>query len=417
MVVAGAVTSGALVGIVNVVAVVLFAVALCWRLERLRRGEGGLQSWAMTVAIAALTISFVVTSRSVSAWVDTNLFAGLARIAYYCLLSIGVAALVITFFFFRDSTDETQRRKIGAEAVPLVVAVIGLNVAMFATPVSIRSSNISEFTTRDLGFALFFVISGCYLVYGLFASVNSIRRYLLLADGYLRISLALTFCGLIVMALGTVVQTAFVIGSFTSWWTLPVFVPAATTLEIIGLAIFFLGLCFPMLHSMRVAARDRVRDRRRMRELTPLWELLTADFPALVLPDFRGNQSAQLRRRVVEIRDALVRISPYLPADFDDLSPQVQLGALDIALHQHRAATAGPGAARPVLAAEGPGIEGDAAPLLRLSRVVAERRARGENPVDGSDTGRHRAASDPSTSATASAGPSAARRPSGSSRR
>ena len=67
------------VGVLNALAAVVFAAALCWRLERIRREGGGLQPLAMTVAIAAFTLAFAASGQDVVDAIDGALFAGADR--------------------------------------------------------------------------------------------------------------------------------------------------------------------------------------------------------------------------------------------------------------------------------------------------------------------------------------------------
>ncbi len=78
--------------VINVLALVIFAAALCWRIDQLRRHGGGLQAFAMTVAVTALTLAFVVDNDSVAHTLDDWLFAGASRVVLYGLLALGVAA-------------------------------------------------------------------------------------------------------------------------------------------------------------------------------------------------------------------------------------------------------------------------------------------------------------------------------------
>lgn len=96
------------IGAVNAVAAVVFAFAFCWRLDQIRRGGWGLQPLAMMVAVAALTLAFVVVDDSVADALNAVGFAGASRVAFYALLAIGVAALVVVFFFPGQVTRERR---------------------------------------------------------------------------------------------------------------------------------------------------------------------------------------------------------------------------------------------------------------------------------------------------------------------
>ena len=214
------------VGLVNAAAMVLFAVALCWRLEQIRRERAGLQPLALTVAVATLTFAFVVTNTQVRAWLDTTLFTGAGRVLFYCLLAIGVAALVVVFFF--GTTESGRRRRAGMEAVPLVDRDDRAQRRHVGDPdPACGPGSVSEWTVQHIGFAVFFVIAGSYLVYALGACVVSIGRYVGLADGYLRHSLITLLTGLAMVGIGSLIQTLFVVGAGLDLFSLPVLLKIA----------------------------------------------------------------------------------------------------------------------------------------------------------------------------------------------
>lgn len=363
------------IGAVNAAALVLFTVALCWRVDRIRREGAGLQPAAMTVAVSAMTLAFVSINPHIREWLDSSLFTGAARVIFYCLLAFAVAALVIVFFF--GNAEDKRQRRAGVEAIPLVIAMIGLNVAMLATPTPVRTENVSGWTVQHFGFALFFVIAGCYLVYALGACVLSIRRYVGLAGGYLRHSLIVLLTGLALVGLGSLVQTVFVVLAGLNLATIPVLLTISAIVSSIGAVLFLLGICYPMLRARWMKVRHDIRHRRHHRELEPLWALSTSALPEVVLPHHLGGNAGGsvnllYQRRVIEIRDALLQLSPLLPDDFDELSERDQVFFMREAVEVYREAGGSSGPVRDILAGSGEDLDSDAAPLLRLSRAMTD---------------------------------------------
>jgi hypothetical protein len=361
------------VGVVNAAAMVFFAVALCWRVDRIRRERAGLQPLAMTVAVATMTLAFVVTNPHLREWLDTTLFTGAGRVFFYCLLAIGVAALVVVFFF--GSAEEGRQRRAGMEAIPLVIAMIGLNVAMLATPTPLRTRGVSEWTVQHVGFALFFVIAGTYLVYALGACVLSIGRYVGLADGYLRHSLIALQAGLAMVGIGSLIQTLFVVSAGLNLFSLPILLKIAAVVSSIGAVLFLLGISYPMLRARWLKFRYDIRHRRHYRELETLWELTTSALPEVVLPPRSGDSvggsiNLMYQRRVIEVRDAVLQLSPYLPDDFDSRPLAEQAGLMREAVDTYREAGGSSGAVREVLSGVDDDLDADAEPLRRLSREL-----------------------------------------------
>ena len=104
--------------------------------------------------------------------------------------------------------------------------------------------------------------------------------------------------------------------------------------------------------------------------------MVTDAIPEVVLPDV-GNlpPTTRLHRRVVETRDALTQLSPYLPPVFEYAEVEVQVRLLRAAVVEAMAAADGSrekisGAVRDLAPAEGEGLEADAAPLIRLSKAL-----------------------------------------------
>ncbi|MBN0973491.1 MULTISPECIES: MAB_1171c family putative transporter [unclassified Gordonia (in: high G+C Gram-positive bacteria)] len=356
------------IGAVNAVAAGVFALAFCWRLDQIRRAGWGLQPLAMMIAVAALTLAFVVVDDSVADVLNEVGFTGLSRVAFYALLAIGVAALVVVFFF---PGKVTRERRAGWEALPLVVALVGLQVTMLVIPVEIRTATIDEWTVQNWGFALFMLIASGYLAYGFVACVNSVRKFHATADGYLRVSLGLLMTGLTCLAVGAVCQIVFVIVSATNVVRSPWLLTTNRAVAIVGVVTFLMGISYPMVYARVQSVAANRRRRRLDAELVPLWRLVTDAVPQVVLPDAgRLTPTTRLHRRVVETRDALTQLSPRVPAVFGYAEPEVQARLLRAAVAGHDPREGDGGAVRDLAPADGEGLEADAVPLIRLARAL-----------------------------------------------
>lgn len=357
----------AAVGSVNVIAVAVFAFALCWRLDQIRRQGGGLQPLAMTVSIAALTLAFVVSDARVAEVLDALGYSGASRVAFYALLAVGVAALIVVFFF---PGEVTRERRAGIEAIPLVAAIIGLQVTMLVVPLDLRTETLSEWSMQNWGFALFFLIASGYLAYGFLACVRSVRRFLQVAEGYLKVSLRLLVGGLLLLAIGSVAQIVYVGGTWTGIAQLPWLLQLSRIFAILGVVGFLIGISFPLVYSRWQSYRMGRRRRRQAAELEPLWQLITTAVPEVVLPTSKLAPTAELHRRVVETRDGLTQLSPYLPPVFEYASDEVRADLLRSAAADRESEGPRTGAVRDLLPADGDGLEEDVEPLLRLARLL-----------------------------------------------
>jgi hypothetical protein len=102
------------------------------------------------------------------------------------------------------------------------------------------------------------------------------------------------------------------------WPHLGPHLPRAELAFTVGVAINSIAPAFPLAMSLlRAAGMDRAG--RACRRLEPLWRDLTAAVPEIVKPPVQsGNprdSAIRLFRMTVEIRDALMHLGPYLPAE------------------------------------------------------------------------------------------------------
>lgn len=356
--------------LVNVLGVAFFTLVLCWRVDRLYRAKAGIQAVAVTVAIAALTLAVLLLGSPLAATVDGALWRGASRLGGYVGLALGVAALAVAFFY--GPTESARQRRAGMEAIPLLAAVIGLSVAMTTMPASLRDASLDTLTVQELGFAVFFAIAGGYLMYGLADCVLSLTRLMPFADGYLVTSLRLMSVGLALTAIGSLTQVAFVVTSVVHVVSWPLLLSVSRACTAFGIVLFVVGLSFPGVRAFFVQLEYRKRHRRDYRLLAPLWELLTAAVPEVVLDAGKANRDPHLRfqRRVIEIRDVLVQLSPYLPDDFGDGTPEENVHNLLVAIDLRTEMAGAQAPSSMVLPPDGPSIDDDAAPLLVLSDAV-----------------------------------------------
>jgi hypothetical protein len=151
---------------------------------------------------------------------------------------------------------------------------------------------------------------------------------------------------------------------------------------IVGGMLFLLGVTYPGVRARVSALRRRRQHRREHDALGPLWTVLVRAFPSIVLrtpPRRRGERLSPRSihrvhyRRVIEIRDGLVQLSPYLDADFGEVvaaDPGAAAAALKTALRRHAAGEEMDGRAKQVLPARADDIESDVRPLLALSAAI-----------------------------------------------
>jgi hypothetical protein len=145
---------------------------------------------------------------------------------------------------------------------------------------------------------------------------------------------------------------------------------------------FLAGVCYPGTAMRLSVARIWNRHRRVYRQLAPLWTTLHEAFPQDALtrvpaPRWQDTLSPwsvhrRFYRRVIECRDGLVRLSPYLAEPAGEAGGPLgdRLLVALRALHT----TPVPRQAVPVAVPEAGGLDADADELARLSRQLAAAR-------------------------------------------
>jgi hypothetical protein len=359
----------------NLIAMVLFAAALAWRIYQVTRAPT-LPNWAVTACVAALAAAFLLQQPALSDEVDALLGRGAARVANNALLACGLCALVI--FFLRSALGPRRNRRVAAELVPLAAAITLMVVAMSLTPPGLRGLPLGPSTIHDSGVAVFYLGAGLYLIYGLVACTAWIVRYLRVADRNLRIGLRLGAIGLACAAAGSVFRALYIVVAWVFGPPVKILLLLGVPFVIVGTVLFLAGVTYPGMRARLAALRRRRRHRREHHALAPLWTVLVQAFPSIVLrtpPRRRGGVHRLRYRRVIEIRDGLVQLSPYLDANFGEVvatDPGAAAAALKTALERHAAGEANDGRAKQVLPAGADDIESDVRPLLALSAAMTK---------------------------------------------
>jgi hypothetical protein len=204
------------------------------------------------------------------------------------------------------------------------------------------------------------------------------------ADRNLRIGLRLSAVGMACAAAGSVFRALYIVVAWAFGPVVKVLLLLGVPFVVVGGMLFLAGVTYPGLRARVAALRRRRQHRREHRALAPLWTVLVRAFPSIVLrtPPRRGDRLSPRGvhrvhyRRVIEIRDGLVQLSPYLDADFGEVvatDPAAAAAALKAALARHAAGEASDGRAKQVLPAGADDLESDVRPLLALSAAMEDR--------------------------------------------
>lgn len=366
---------------INVVAMVLFATALAWRIYQTYRAPRLLPNWAITITIFCVAGSFLAQQKVISGWLDGLAGRGAGRLVNNIMLTFGLCALLIVFL--GSALGPRKPRRVLVELIPLGAAIALMFIAMAITPPEVRGLALSPALVHVPGVALFYLGAGLYLIYGLFACTWWIFRYIRTADRHLRTGLKLGAAGLISMAVGSVFRALYIVIAWAFGPSLRILLTIAVPLVILGTVLFLAGITYPGARARFAALRRRRQHRLHHQRLTPLWTVLAEAYPNIVLrsaPQGRWDRwrprtvHRHYYRRVIEIRDGLVQLSPYLETDLTALAvddPRGAAEALKTALSRQAAGEENDGRAKLVLPGGAADIESDVRPLLALSAAVS----------------------------------------------
>ncbi|MDT8909544.1 MAB_1171c family putative transporter [Amycolatopsis sp. PS_44_ISF1] len=357
--------------------VVLFTSTLGWRVYQLVRSPR-LPNWAVTVTIAGFAAAFLFQQKAISDWIDALTAPGGARLTNNVLLACAACGLLV--FFHGSALGAGQARRVLLELVPLAAAVTLMSVATVVTPAPLRGAALSPDTVHVAGTAMFYLGAGLYLIYAIAASGWWITRYQRTADRHLRTGLRLAAAGLAGAAIGSAFRALYIVVAWAFGPVVPALLWLGVPFVIVGSLLFLAGITYPGVRA-RVSELNRRRRRRQdLDRLAPLWTLLAQAYPSVVLRTPPGGLRERFAvhrryyRRVIEIRDGLVQLSPYLETDFAALTaedPAAAANALRRALERHRAGEETDGRAKLVLPGGANDLESDVRPLLALSAAVS----------------------------------------------
>jgi hypothetical protein len=347
----------------------LLYAALFWKIYQLSRAPRDLPLRLVTLCLGCAAVAYpfgVAADSSSQPAIGPILFA----LTDYALLC-GVIYTLYLFFVF--SALEPRQAKVVArrQAIPLAVTVTILVIAAVTTPPTVR---IPEYPVENV--SVFYIAADLYLSYGLAMTVLAVRRHAKGAQPRLRRGLRLTMIASASMSAGAALLGVGVLINWTGTPPPVALTRTAVYLLLPGILLFLVGISYPGVATRLAALRVWWNHVRTHRQLAPLWTVLHEAFPQDALnrrPLRPWRDTVSLRgvhrryyRRVIECRDGLVRISPYL-AQVDDGPLPDRLRA---ALQSHASGESVASQAMPVAVPAGDGLDADVNELVALSRSL-----------------------------------------------
>ncbi|MFI9383761.1 MAB_1171c family putative transporter [Kutzneria sp. NPDC052558] len=360
----------------------IITFALLWNVYQLIGHPRDLPLRAVVATVACFVMEFVLGSQPVVALMSRSLPPGYLVLVEN-LFTTGGCYSLMCFFLLSAATGGTRR--IRREGVALAAVLVAMTLLVVIP--NVNGDGFGMGNPRDSWSAGFFLLAGLYLVYALAVSSRWAVRYARIAHTRLR-------HGLIVMAVGLGLTAAGSAGravtTVLNWAGGKAPAPLSLVLVLmvaVGIIIFLVGVCYPGTATRLVAARLWLRHMADYHRLGPLWTKLHLAYPEYALEriprrrwDLVDPRAVHGRyyRRVIECRDGLVRISPYLAqsreADptLDLAAPSVLAAQLQLALDAHAAGRPVGTSALAVARPETEDLNDDVRQLVALSTAVGK---------------------------------------------
>ncbi|WP_327352789.1 MAB_1171c family putative transporter [Streptomyces sp. NBC_01304] len=348
------------------------AAAIAWKIRQVVRDPRNAPLRSVTLCLVCAAASYPLAMPGGASGVDAVAGHGAAKLLQNVLL-LATLYFLMCFYLHSAADEQTGRRRARREGAGLLLVIAAL-VAIVASGHEVLAGSFSTADMTVPQAAGFYLLAGLYMMYALAAGFFWTRRYARLSPRPHSTGLWMTAVGLAAMACACAIRAVFVIVR-SMGGTVPSGLNAAVALLlVISITVFVVGVSYPIVRARITAVRIWHRHRRVHHRLQPLWELLAEAYPDSVLQptakSWREKWSARsvhrrYHRRVVECRDGLVQVSPYLPA----LPTQSARGAvLDSAPPEALAQSL-----RDVLAAGTPGASGTVEPVAAVPLALPSR--------------------------------------------
>ncbi|MFD7580541.1 MAB_1171c family putative transporter [Kitasatospora sp. NPDC059817] len=320
--------------------------ALLWKVYQLKRSPHDAPLRSVTLCLACAALSYPVTMPGGSSGVDMVAGHGTAKLIQNVLLLLAVYFLMC-FYLFSAADGEASRVRARKEAVVVAVVIVAITVAALSVPHEVFAGSFSTADMTIPQIAFFYGGAGLYLMYALAMAARWTRRYARMSRRPHSTGLWMAAAGLGAMAVACAIRAVIVsVRAAGVEIPEPVMAPVAFLL-VASILLFAAGITYSGARARFASLRLWLRHRREHRRLAPLWELLTEAYPENVLrpasPAVLDRWRARgvhrrYHRRIVECRDGLVDISPYL-LDEGESGGLLDVDAKELAARLHKAST------------------------------------------------------------------------------
>ncbi|ATL65583.1 MAB_1171c family putative transporter [Nocardia terpenica] len=325
--------------------IAVLSIGAVWKGLDLLRGRHDRVLRYLVAAFVILAVGNIVSLPSFTRAIDAFGRPGVGRVLMNVTVMAGLYALIQVFVLARPGSPRVAVRR--WHQVLLLATVASLVACMIATPPHLRSHSLKTPHIADPPIFVFYLVGNAYFLYAYLYCAVLALRYATSAPRHQGLGLGLVSVGLFGLALTSFDRAAWITlrvlrhGSYSGFNAVNFAIANVCTTAIVA------GLCYPAAMQAISALRSWLLHRRQYRALTTLWTLMSTAFPELTLGRTAAaapidrlawpNMHARFYRRLIECRDGLVRLSPYIEEkpghdltrlSYDDLAASIRL-ALD----------------------------------------------------------------------------------------
>lgn len=311
---------------------IVLTVGAVWKSIHLARAPHDRLLRFLVACLWLLAVGHALSLPSVTRLVDAATTAGVAKVVYNGLVMTGLYALVCFFTYATRGGDPTRPRRIWIDWVLLTITLATMITLMIMTPPGLRGHRLTTPHIVRPEIAWFYIVGNIYFVYAYLSGGWWAWRYSVPASRYLSLALRVTALGLAGLMITSIDRAIMVVIRFNHGPSLERFNAINWQISNGSFILLTIGMCLLAAVQGVGAMRSWLLHRRLYRQLTPLWAVLHQAYPELALhrkpagwrlEPFRFERTHRgFYRRLIECRDGLVRLSPYIAivAEGQDIS-------------------------------------------------------------------------------------------------
>ncbi|MEV5468059.1 MAB_1171c family putative transporter [Streptomyces griseoincarnatus] len=328
--------------------------AVVWKLYKLTRDPHNAPLRSVTLCLLSAVLSYPLAMPGGASGIDAVAGHGTAKLIQNVLLLLTVYFLMCFYLYSADG--HAARRRARREAVVVALVAVSIIVAAESVPNEVFAGSFSTADMTIPQIAFFYGGAGLYLMYALGVAGWWTRQYARMSRRPHATGLWMAAIGLTAMAVACAVRAVFVAIRWTGGTVPQPLMAGVAFLLVVSILLFVAGVTYAGARARITSLKLWLRHRRDHRRLTPLWQLLSEAYPENVLRPASAALRDQWRargvhrryhRRIVECRDGLVDISPYLVDKAED-TEVLELDPAELAERLRQAVTTiGKGALSP----------------------------------------------------------------------